>query len=205
MLRNSNLNTTDFIDQLETIVQSTLSQRSLNLRKNVSMNPNFFAENFDFSFNGLPHSLDDMIAVSIASWYFPEIIRLPLQLEIHQWVNKFSLEDNWIFSILLSNKATCLIYLIETNRWHTRNFFQKILSKQTLTRAFRQLRWRKIDKRKPKVLARKRGHTDGFSPIRAPGGDEYKDDWTSARDHRVLLEKRELIRQFTLAYEGWLS
>lgn len=124
-MRDTNLNSIQFCESLDGFFAS-VPERCMELRMQVVDNPNFLRGNFKLV--GLPEKKNALIGLSIASWYMPTEVRWLLQMEIEQKVKHLSLEDRFIFNIILSSKAEMIQFLLDTEMWHTRSFFGNIAS-----------------------------------------------------------------------------
>lgn len=198
-MRDNPLDICSFLDQLKIIGESN-SQRSEFLRTTVVDSSNFHGE---FLTNLImPRNLDDCIALAISSWYIgSEEIRVLIQIELEEISQKNS--DFWILTLLLKSKAHCELFLIETNLFHTRDFFGNIYTGQRLQRVYRNLNFRRRNKI-VKELARKRGYHDKGS-LKDTSKWLPTHDYSLNRLHEDIESKRLSLVDTTHFIEGFVT
>jgi hypothetical protein len=121
----------------------------------------------------------------------PEIAIL-LRLEIEKLVEN-SEDLHWI-RLLIQSKAHCLLFLQESQLWHTRDFFGNIFNEEELKKALGSLVFEFESTKRPRLPQRRRGYRDKGS-WRAPHEHHSYYDGTS---DQLLLEENRSARQDTL-------
>jgi hypothetical protein len=184
---------------VEKQIGKMLLSDSENLKNSVIDNSNFLYDNLTF-YSLRNVGLKEMIQLSILSWYLPEEVRVVLQMDLSTKVNKFCFEDRIILEIILKSKAKMLIFLQETNLWHSRDFFGNILDGKTkLDRFFKLSPLR----RKIKRAQRKRGYDDHGSRVpehkRKP-----KFDWSLTEKMNAIYSERDSFQDTLSFLEGAL-
>lgn len=174
---------TSHLDQIDEICKFLVFKNDKSLRRAVRDSSNFHSEDETF-FKLNRKSLTELIQLAILCWYLPEEIRFLLLLDLQQVEKRLQFEDQIVLKQLLTSKERMLLYLAETTRWHSRDFFGNILNKkcQVLSNL----------KVQPRVWMRKRAHR----PQRKRG---YSDKGSRALDHagnpnkyiNLTLELRE--------------
>lgn len=135
-----------------------------------------------------------LMNLSILSWWMEPGIGTLLRLEILEVVED-SEDLGWI-ALLLQSKAHCLIFLQETKKWHTRDFFGNIFTTKELKRALKTVYFIFESTKQPRRVQRFRGYRDKGS-WRAPHEHHSYYDGTSEQN---LLEEKRRIHQDTLAF-----
>jgi hypothetical protein len=90
----------------------------------------------------------DFQRLAILSWYFPEEVRILVQLQLQDsWkADDFNVEKE----ILLSSKELCLAWIISESGWTESTFFGNVLNKRQVERIVNYLNFYKISSRKVK-------------------------------------------------------
>lgn len=153
-MRNSSLDSQDFNRQ---VFLRTMETSDLFLRTAVldSSNPRRFTNEV-----GIKKSdVTTLVCLAICSWEMEPEVGVLLRLAIEEKIRN-KLDMFWI-KAMLESKAYCFLFLQQTQRWHTRDFFGNIYTKQNLQTAlsciyFRQLKINPIVKR----TVRRRGYKD---------------------------------------------
>lgn len=199
-MRDKKLNVQHFLDRLiTTIDESPIREEELRLRSIVGDDPNF-SDNYENSFFKLPRRVNDLIVLSVVSWYIDPIVGSALQLDLAATARRLDRDYKTILEIILFSRPACELYLIETTRWHTNDWWGNMFSETRLKNLMRHINWRKRDKRKPKTVQRKRGHTDGNSKSQTPNPErEYINSWQSCAD-QGKIEQLRFDQQETLAH-----
>lgn len=123
-MRDKEFNFSMFVDQLEKFFLRE-SHRTNELRSQVVNNPNFLS---DYTLY-LRDDLQSILSLSLSSWFLPEELGFVIREEIRdRKLKKFSLEDQTLIGLFLKNKTTLLLFLEDTNLYHTRDFFGNFLS-----------------------------------------------------------------------------
>jgi hypothetical protein len=187
-MRDKNLDNIKFCDSLDGYFAS-VPDRCLELRKQVVDSSNSL--NGEYYLTGLPKKRNELIGLAIASWYAPEEVRWLIQFELEEAIKLLCLEDQFIFEIILSSKAEMILFLIETDLYHTRSFFGNIAVQGR--NAMNKLRYLKVNK---KVVQpqRKRGYHDHGSLV--PNHNWLpKQDHSLTELHNEIETKRSIYHQ----------
>lgn len=188
-----------FCSQVETISLKAMLEWK-ELITTVMDNSNFQQE-YDFRMT-IPKTLNENIALAIASWSFGEL-GFVIREEIREKYRN-SLEDKMVLEPLLDYQGQCLLFLLETSLWHTRDFFGNLFNVKVLKRILVQVRW--IRRPKPVSTQRKRGYHDKGSmnlfPRTAYNDAKFVD---STLEHLHLYQKREESEGSAKFIKGWFS
>lgn len=169
------------------------------LRMQVVDNPNFTEEFIGFRLHNL--NLVQMIGLSYVSWILPEEVKFTLQLDLHEYIKKLSLEDRIIVETILGSQAAAEGWLVDTQMWHTRDFFGNILP--IWINSTKRLRYRKLNK-KLKKLQRKRGYHDHGTL--APSHTWLpKEDWSLTEKQNEIEQKRDIFHDTLNFLKGWFE
>lgn len=193
-MRDKHFDSATFVSELEKIAVRFNGECKL-LRMNVVASPNFL-ENY-LTDMILPSKLEDLIVVSILSHYFPKEYRIYTQFAVEERVAKLSLEDQELVLLVLQDKATMLLFLQQTNLWHTREFFGNLFSKKRLNKLKETLQF----KRKSRIVKkpqRKRGYHDKGSlrPLHKRGPNEY----LTTTGEQYELEQKRLALEDSISF-----
>lgn len=151
--------TTRFNSEVEKAVKRMVQLDLKNLRSDVIDSSNLHCENLTiFNLRGV--SLEDQICLGLLSWFIPEEIGLLLRLDLESRLKYLGPEDRILCQQFLQSKAQSLIFLQETNLWHSRELFGNIL-KRNLDRFLKLTPL----SRKLKRTQRKRGYDDKGSRV----------------------------------------
>lgn len=169
------------------------------LRMQVVDNSNF-TENFvGFKLHNL--NLKQLIGLSYGSWILPKELSVMLQLDLFEYTKRLSLEDQFIVETILGSKRAAEEWIIDTNLWHTRDFFGNILP--LWARTLNNLSFRKVNK-KLKRVQRKRGYHDHGTL--APSHTWLpKEDWSLTEAQNELEKKRDIFRDTINLLKGWFE
>jgi hypothetical protein len=157
------------------------------LRNHVIDNPNFLQDRYLFT---RARSLKEKMALAIASWFLPEIVGVLIRMDLEEKLKYLSLEDQTQLSLCLESKAECLLFLIETRLWHSRDFFGNMVPRMLKQVSF--IKFKRIKPRKVVPSQRKRGYDDHGS--RVPDHKILpKSDWslTELQNEKELKEDRQ--------------
>lgn len=143
-----------FIAQLESLVRET-SEKHSELLSRLTPNESRIFENH-YSLN--EKRLLFYIRTAIISWYIPEEYGFLLRLEIEERIR--SNEDIFWIQILLDSKASMLLFLLETQRWHARDFFGNVLNENLIVQVLKRIKPRYKNVVKPKSPEYRRGYRD---------------------------------------------
>jgi len=163
------------------------------LRIHVVDSPNFLV---DHHLVIKARTLLEKISLAIGSWYLDPEVGAIVRLDLEDKMRFLSLEDQFLLRQMLYSKAECLIFLLETSLWHSRDFFGNIVP--MILSQLRKLSWKRTFLKRVKKPQRKRGYNDHGS--KAPSHRWLpKFDWslTEAQNEK---EKMELTQLQTLDY-----
>lgn len=152
-----NLDTSEFLLQVERNLTRFATEGDSLLRKQVVMDPNFQTLDVDRIYYP-SRKLDDLLSLSLASWFLPEEFRFYVQLDLQRIAKFFSLEDQVLFELLLASKPEAMLFILETNLWHSRDFFGNFLPKAE--KMINGIKFFRRKTRKPTKPKRKRGYDD---------------------------------------------
>lgn len=117
---------TSFNSQVEQICEFIVSHDKF-LRSSVS-DISKYRDRFRNEFKITTSSTQNLICLSILSWYLPEDLGVCLRMSLmKKWEDK---DDKIIGEFLLKSKSYCLLFLQDTSLWHTRDFFGNILNRR---------------------------------------------------------------------------
>lgn len=181
-MRDKNFSSIQFIQQLNKQL-SEVPTMCESLRMRVVMDPNFLDSDASFVF---PRKLSEFEALCFLSWYVPEELRVLIQLDLEVQLQRYSLEDRTVCEILLLSKAEALCWLIETNRFHTRDFFGNFLRQ-----GLQALKSLKVKRKSTKVVKgnRKRGYDD-HGTLRPSHKWKPTSDWSLTEEQNEIERKR---------------
>lgn len=180
----------DFVDYIEETSRRYWDQEvNKILRNHVVDNSNLDADPYYFR---MPDSkLITLIRFSILHWFAPEEIKFMLKEDINERKKYFSYSDKYLLSLLLASKTEMLIFLIETNLWHERDFRGNILVKDI--RKLPRLKLRKRQIKKVKYPQRKRGYHDHGSRVLAHKWLPKHDHSLTKLQNQIELERKTQI------------
>lgn len=174
---------TEFISKLENKILRWAGEQSQLFRSNVVDSSNLASELTFFDLKNL--TLKDHILLSLVSWYIPENHGFILREDLKETSSYLDDTDEQWISLLLESKAQTLIWLIETQLWHERDFFGNILNLKKIEK-FLKVRKARTKIVKPK---RKRGYHDHGSRV-----DDHrwlpKYDWSLTKMMNEIEAKR---------------
>lgn len=141
---------------------------------------------------------DDLVVLSVVSWFIPEETGWLLRLELDEKIGN-NLDLDWI-RLLLSSKAECLIFLQETTLWHTRDFFGNILTTQRLQRLAKAVKPVFKTLRPVTRAQRKRGYKDKGTLRKI----HEQHDFSEHTSEQNEIEQRRLSSSQTIQLaRGW--
>jgi hypothetical protein len=160
------------LSEVETVVKKGITQYDFDLSEAVVDNPNFLGLRLIGK-----TMISDLIVLGIISWYVEKISQVYIREFVLEKKFHLSLEDQVLVELVLDSKAIMEIFILETNLWHSRDFFGNILDIS--------------------VLGRIRKRFNGFQRIKKPERKRgYHDHGSRVEDHRwlpkVTLEFTEL-------------
>lgn len=132
-MRDSNFSSQRFCSQLDKIITEELIERERTLRSHVSDIPKM-----NIQFPGLFHlngirKLDEICALSLISYWLPEGLGMLLREDLLRMRSRYSLQDQFLIDQFLFledwGKSRVLLFLIESNLFHSRDFFGNFLKK----------------------------------------------------------------------------
>lgn len=140
----------------------------------------------------------DLAVLAVLSWYIEEETGWLLRLALEEKIGN-NLDLDWI-GLLLNSKAECLIYLQETNRWHTRDFFGNVLTDNRIKRLTKAVKPIFETQRRPKRVQRKRGYKDKGSLRKI----HERHDFSEHTFEQNEIEQRRLSSSQTIQLaRGW--
>lgn len=188
-----------FLDSVEQKSRKWFQGRSLTLRKQVVDNSNFLRDGLHFQLRNI--DLKNLLKLIIVSWYIDEEVRVVLQCDLEQKIKQFELEDQGWLSLLLVSKPHCEIFLLETSKWHSRDFFGNILGKLDELDKFLKLRFVNQTVVTPQ---RKRGYNDHGSRA-----DDQRwlprFDWSFTKAQNEKEERLESLRDTISFLDGLIQ
>jgi hypothetical protein len=169
------------------------------LRNHVVDNPNFLEGDWYIK---IPQwNLKNLLRIAIIHWYMPEEIRYMLHLDLQEKKKHYSLQDQILISQFLISKERMILFLKETQMWHSRDFFGNILGKDC-NNLVEKLRFKKRISIIRKTQ-RKRGYHDHGSRVLEHIFKETR--YISRTKELKELEDERLTFEGTLAFlEGML-
>lgn len=156
-------------------------------------NPNFQSGELRFRLGS--SKLDDLVALAIVHWWFPKEIRMLVRIELEERKKLLVLQDQEEISLLLRTKELTKLYLLETNKYHTREFFGNVL--RTITESTKRIKLVKYRPGRVTYPQWKRGFHDKGS--RVPS-----EKWKPRSDY-TLTELQNQIEQERLSFDDTQS
>jgi len=91
----------------------------------------------------------DLERLAILSWYFPEEIRILVQLNLKEIWDK---QDKYLVEkeILLSSKTFCLAWILSESGWTECDFFGNVLNKKAVSWVLQGLSFKRLSQKKVK-------------------------------------------------------
>lgn len=199
-MRDSSFDSQTFCTQLEVLTKS-VEKSSIFDRSSVSDSPKWHRTDFENDFRIKTQNLDDLISLAIFSWYIDPGLGILLRFAIKEkMANNFDLE---ILEFFLDSKGEMLTFLIETNLWHTRDFFGNLYSVKRLQKLLRyKLRFKFKDRKRPKRVQRHRGYRDKGT-LRKP--EDHHDFGDYRIEQLQLDEKRKKHSDGIFLLRGFLT
>ena len=187
------------IYQVDSFLKEETKEVMKELRMQVVDNPNFTEDFVGFKLHNL--NLKQLIGLSYGSWILPKEIQVMLQLDLFEYIKRLSLEDQFIVETILGSKVAAEGWLIDTQLWHTRDFFGNILP--LWAKSLKGLSFRRVNK-KLKRVQRKRGYHDHGTL--APSHTWLpKTDWSLTEEQNELEKKRDIFRDTLNLLKGWFE
>jgi hypothetical protein len=124
--------------------------------------------------------------LAILSWYLPPEIGILLRLALEEYID--NKEDLAELDLLLHNRGEMLVFLQETSKWHSRDFFGNIANSENAKNCKHFFCLEFSTRKKPKRVQRHRGYRDKGT---------YRFDWEvhEAGEYRVEQMRLEEHRQ----------
>lgn len=195
-MRDKNFNSYRFCQEVE----RKLKRYSVNfLRTSVFDSPNFLIK-YTGDVVIRTRDLDDLIVLSIASWYLEPEIGILIRLKISEMIrNNFDLS---LVSFFLQNKGEMLCYLCDTQNFHTRDFFGNLVTESRFDKLIKLVKLEKRKTSKPSRTIRKRGYKDKGSLKRQ---HEYH-SFASFTFEQNELELKRLTLQNSISFcQGFIT
>lgn len=115
----------------------------------------YLQQGTEYFFSFRKNNLDQTLLLCCISWYLPEVLRIPLQLDLLDDRKRFGPDYEQRIFLLLESKAKMLIYILESTTWRTpEEFFGKLLANTIKLQCLAK----KVPK--PKRTQRHRGYRD---------------------------------------------
>lgn len=168
------------------------------LRDAALVNPKLYSE-WEGTWR-FPNRLDDLITLSILSWYWDDEISVVFRYELEKKVSRN--DDYFVCKLLLHSKESMLEFLSLTTLWTTRSFFGSILNVNNLRRVSKLVKIRWKTKREPTRTVWRRGYKDKGTLRKDVHPNKYVD---TTKEHLKLLEERQVSSDtyfFALGYLG---
>lgn len=191
------LDSQSFFQQLEHCFQKCSSEF---LRTAVSDNSKWQRADFENRLRIKTKNKNDLIVLALFSWYIPEEFGILLRFELEELVSDN--EDLEEVNFFLNSLGETKCFLLETNLWHSRDFFGNVLDKRRLRRLCQLFVPVCTSKSKPKRVQRHRGYRDKGS-LKLP---HEHHDFSDGSAEMYLLEQRRLTYQDTINFlRGWVT
>lgn len=197
-MRNStNFDSQSFVYQCE----ETLKKYSdIFFRTSASDSPKWLDVNFENTITLKTRKLDDLIVLSMLSYYIPEEIGILLRFELQEVANRNPEVE--ILHFLLQGKGLMYCFLCDTKLWSTRDFFGNILTSKRLKQSRNLFSLKFKSKKRPKRTLRHRGYRDKGSLRK---NHEYHSFVSFTKEMNEIEELRR-VRKDTLAFlQGYLE
>lgn len=137
--------------------------------------------------------------LAIASWQMDPDIAILLHFELRELIE--SNDDlDWL-RFLIQSETHCYLWLLETKKWSTREFFGNICTKQQITKALKSMKFEFQKTSKPTRVQRRRGYKDKGS-LKKVSPNQFI-DFTA--EQKELERKRESLRNTYLLLQGFLE
>lgn len=154
MRNKSTLNSISFRSECEKLLKE---YSEIFFRTSVSDSPKWFENSYDY-FLSNKLKLEDYVFLALLSWQDDYekswILRVRLQEEVKHDSNKISI------ALILSSKEAMWNFLLDTNLWHSRDFFGNILTKKRLQRIQKLCKFYRVRPKPAKKVQRHRGYRD---------------------------------------------
>jgi len=152
-MRDQNLDSQVFCTELDRICKAVSKDSEVLSR----ITPRLW-DDFENSYCLFEPEAVSLVQLAILSWYIPEKFGILLRMSLEEEITKK--EELDFIEYLLQSKVLMKLFLLETSKWSTRDFFGNILQKDCLKRAMRRVSPQMKTKRKPKRSQRVRGYRD---------------------------------------------
>lgn len=178
---------------LENVKEFCLNETQ-SLRTAALVNPKRYAD-WEGTWR-LPRDLDQLFFLAVWSWYVDEEIGCLLRLQIDEVARQN--EDLFALRFLTQSRTLFERYLIETNLWHTREFFGNVLCAKMVKIVSNKIKVHWKSKRKPTKAVRRRGYKDKGSLRSDVSPNKFIDmtrEMNELERHREVLDETELFLQ----------
>jgi hypothetical protein len=193
-MRDSHFDVQSFCSSVDSILNRYREKDSEVLSR---ITPSAF-RNFTNEFRILDKSEENLVRIALLSWYVPEEIGVCLRMSLEENIGP---EVDWI-RLLLFSKAESILFLQETRKWHTRDFFGNILNTEKMIQCLFTIRPIYSPTHAVKRPQRHRGYRDKGT-LRLQ--HEIHQDW-SATDEQNQIERHREIAHYTLLFaRGWIQ
>lgn len=197
MRNHLDFNSQSFISEVE----KSLKKYSDKLfRSSAADNPKWLEPNFENSLVLKTRKLDDLVLLTLFSYYVPEELGVLLRLELQEVADRNPEVE--ILHFLLQGKGLMFCYLCDTNLWSTRDFFGNILNEKKLKRIQTFFAYRFKTKRRPKRVQRHRGYRDKGT---LKENHEYHSFVSYTKEMKELEEQRMIQKDTLTLLQGFLE
>lgn len=196
-MRDSCLNSVEFESVVKKVIGSS-SNRINFLTTSVSDSPNFL-DDFEQELVLSSRKLDDLVALSVISWYVPKSLSILLRLELEK---KMESEDFFVLGLLLESKTQMILFLQETRLWHIREFYGNILREKQIKYLLKKLHFRRRKTRKPQRSQWKRGYRDKGSRRIDSDRHEFITYSAELKQHEFNQDTRQDTLSFLAGFLG---
>lgn len=144
-----------------------------------------------------------LFGLAIGSWYLGEI-GIILRLDLEEELSRRPMEDSYasLALICINHEAEMVCFLLETNLWHSRNFFGNILP--LVTESYDLLKIQTSSSR-VKRAQRKRGYNDHGGITKEPFRKKARAFWLDTIEQLQIYENRDIREHSTELIRGLVS
>lgn len=186
-----------FCAELENILDEFITSSSTEVLSRIT--PSVRDPRFENQFSISLRTQENLICLSLLSYYMPEEIGVILRMSISEEIQKTDLD---FLELLLKGKGQALCFLLDTSLWHSRDFFGNIVTPNNLKQSILSFRPKMQTRRRPKRVQRHRGYRDKGTLRR----DSDKHDlWYSTAEQLEIEEERESQAHTLKFLEGWIT
>lgn len=156
-MRDSNLESSSFLTSIEMITKRFL--RSIDSRSSAPINPKYVEDpRFENCYEIFTWNKDDLVLLGILSWFVDPTVGTLIRLDIQEKIQNNS--DLFMVNFFIHSKEEMYLFLLESQYYHTRDFFGNLLTENRLSKVIRRLRPCMKTRKRPKRVQRHRGYRD---------------------------------------------